>query len=318
MHPIDRLAPLAFALTRRKKAFSSGWGDADGLAMLGDTSAVKGATRPEVVWSRKEEHRGYRRRQGHFTSALAPTLPEAARVVSFDLIEPARGSRRLSIQLPAWNDHGAATRMKMAQRLVDRSVASVIFDAPFLGSRRIHGQQSPPVATVADFGRMGAGTVVDALSLASLFADSHQVGVTGYSMGGNLAAMAAALSPAPLSVAPLAASYSPEPVFCDAVLRRTVDWAALDEEGGIQRLRTALAATSVLAIDPPSRSNTAVFVAAKGDGFVPVELTRALADHWGTDDVRVLDGGHATLLWRQRDGMADAIVDAFDRFEAAT
>jgi hypothetical protein len=74
---------------------------------------------------------------------------------------------------------------------------------------------------------------------------------------------------------------------------------------------------SVLDVDPPPYSQAAVLVAADGDGFVPLELTSRLAAHWGTTDLRVVEGGHATLLWRRRDEMADAITDAFTRFESA-
>ena len=56
-------------------------------------------------------------------------------------------------------------------------------------------EREQAIRTVADFALMGFGGIRDALSLAQALQRPH--GFAGFSMGGNLAALAAAASPHP-------------------------------------------------------------------------------------------------------------------------
>jgi pimeloyl-ACP methyl ester carboxylesterase len=56
-----------------------------------------------------------------------------------------------------------------------------------------------------------------------------------------------------------------------------------------------------------------VIVGATSDGFVPRAATEALAAHWPGAELRWITGGHATLAWRHRPELADAVVASFDR-----
>ena len=76
----------------------------------------------------------------------------------------------------------------------------------------------------------------------------------------------------------------------------------------------ARTAASALAYEPRPHLRAAVLLAAAGDGFVPFDAARALADHWSAE-LRSLPGGHATALWRHRPTLARAIADAFGRLE---
>lgn len=320
MHPVDRLAPVMFRIDRsRATVFRHGWGDPVGIGLF-DHPEVRSTPAPtiEIVWGRKEEHRGMRLRRGRFTSPLADHLPEAARVVTVDLHEPARGSDRLVILMPAWNDHGPAARSALSRLLADRGIASLIIEAPFLGTRRVRPTGEHPIGTVADFARMGAGLVLETRALIASLGARRRIGVSGYSMGGNLAALVAAVSPLPVAVAPLAASYSPGPVFTGAVMSGAVSWQTLSDGGGPDRLREVMDRSSVLALPPPPNAGSAVFVAGRRDGFVPLELTERLTRHWGDPELVVTDDGHATLLWRRKPVLVDAIVSSFDRAGGGT
>ena len=139
------------------------------------------------------------------------------------------------------------------------------------------------------------------------------MGVSGYSMGGNIGAMVGATAGHPVAIAPLAASHSPGPVFLEGVISNGIQWAALGGDDHKDRLREWLGAASVLKLPIPDWTQAAVIVAARGDGFVPPSAVTALHRHWPGSELRWRRGGHATLLWRQRRALANAVADSFDR-----
>lgn len=316
-HLLDRLAALSFRVTpRASTVFPDGWGDESLLSLL-TTSAVVLEPEPlDIAWSRKEEHPGYRVRRGQFLSPVAADLPEPARLVPVEWLEPGAGGGRVCILLPAWNDHGFGKRRRLAVALAERGIASVSFDIPYYGARRVVGVDRQAIRTVADFALMGYGAVHEAVALAAHLRREAVVGFSGYSMGGNLAALASAMVPFPVAIAPLAASHSPGPVYLDGVLRSAIDWAALGGRQEADRLRSVLGAASVLTIRPADHHRAAVLVVAERDGFIPDSASQALAAHWPGAEVRVVAGaGHATLLWRHSAELVAAIHDAFDRFD---
>lgn len=314
IHPVDALA-ATWARVGPSRVFESGWGDESGLALM-DPEFIGDVGPVDIAWGSSECIDGLRRNLGVFRSPVERWLPEQARTVHFETWEPRTGADRMAILLPAWNEHGAATRRRLAHLLCEVGVGSIIFDAPYLGARRVYAPDRHPVASVADFARMGVGAVGDAKALLDTLAPRHLMGVSGYSMGGNLAALVAALSSRPVAVAPLAASPSPGPVFSDAVLSRTIDWRALGDGDVRRRLRTTLDKASVLGIPPPPWAHAAVLAAGRRDGFVPSSLSASLAEHWTGAELRLTGDGHATLARRGR-LLATAVSDAFDRLYGA-
>jgi hypothetical protein len=315
MHPLDRAASALMRVDRRRLGvFPDGWGDRLTLELFDRLPAVSDPVQPiDVVWGRKEEHPGFRVRRGSFTSPAAELLAPECRVVPIEYLEPAAGAERVVVLMPAWNDHGFETRRKLARLLVDRHVASVAFDIPFYGARRVVPAPGQAIRTVADFAVMGYGSLMEARSLLSLFAANARIGISGYSMGGNLAALVSAGYPHPLATAPLAASHSPGPVYLDGVLSGAIAWSALGGRQATTDLRAVLGSATALAVPALPHHASAVLVGARRDGFVPVEATVALARHWAGSDLRWIDAGHATLLTRHRPALADAVVASFDR-----
>ena len=68
--------------------------------------------------------------------------------------------------------------------------------------------------------------------------------------------------------------------------------------------------------NPPPHAAAAVLTAATIDGFVPTSAVLALHRHWPGSEMAWVRAGHATLLWRHKDRMAEGIVRAFERVEA--
>jgi pimeloyl-ACP methyl ester carboxylesterase len=313
-HFVDIAAGLLLRFgPARSRIFPDGWGDHATLDMLSDPSLLsQPAPDADIVWGRKEEHRGHRLTRGQFVSPSAALLPPEARVVTFEQLEPSSGNAPLVVLLPAWNDHGFEQRRSIAALLLEHGVGSIIFDVPLYGSRRVTAEREQAIRTVSDFAVMGFGGIRDASSIARTV--ERVRGFAGFSMGGNLAALAAATSPEPVAMAGLAASHSPGPVYLDGVLSNAISWNALGGPDVEPRLRAFLSAASALSYEPRPHLRAAVLLAPTGDGFVPFDAARALADHWGAE-LRTLPGGHATALWRHRPTLAQAIADAFGRLE---
>ncbi len=305
MHWQDRIVAQAIRLPRiYPRIFADGWGPVDDVVGIDP-----GATLPSVYRAQPKN--------GHFSdlrflSPNAAYLPHYSRFGYARVFRPTR-TRRLVILFPAFNDHGYVTRQRLAEELAGEGIASAIIEGPLYGRRRPCPGQV--VRTVADLLTMGSTVVTEALALARwLESVGWIVGLSGYSMGGSMAALAAAWSPHPRAVAPLAAADSPREVYVDAVLSHAVAWEALGD-GARGRLADVLGRAATTARPALPHGRTAVLVAAEQDGYVPLSATRRIADHWPGAELRVVTGGHASLHRRRAIHVA-AIKDAFDRFSA--
>ena len=314
-HPIDQLGGLIVARgPQRLRFFREGWGDE---GVIDSMELPDSDPEPaEITWEAPRTAGPLRMRVGRFPSPIAG-LPEASQIATVTRVEPRSGVERLVVLMAAWNEHDPKARMALAQRLAEAGIGSLILENPYYGTRRPGGHDQP-IRTVADFTRMGIGALSEGRALlAAARTEGVSVGVSGYSMGGNLAALISATTPFPAATAPLAPSHSPAPVYLDGVLRGGIDWEALGGEAtAAPRLRTLLLKASVLRVPPPAHTRHAVLVAARGDGYVPREATQALHRHWPGSELRWRGGGHATLLWMRKGDLVAAIRDSFHRLEA--
>ncbi len=313
IHPIDAIAGAVLAGgPRRLRFFSRGWGD---QRLIDPVTVLREQVRPlSISWlTHERDDAGRIVSRGTFTSP-APHLPARSRVGAVESISPRSDDGRVVLLMPAWNEHDPRVRVAIANRLAARGIRSVVLENPYYGSRRPDLDGTQPISTVADFMVMGGAAVVEARGiLADLHASGHAVGVAGYSMGGNTAALVSATAPFPVATAALAASHSPGPVFLDGALRHGIDWDALGGRDREERLRETLSSVSVTLLEPRPHCSRAIVVRASHDGYIPASATERLVEHWPGSELRVLPGGHATVVWLRKDALAEAIVDAFDR-----
>ena len=314
IHPIDRAAGLAVARgPERLKFFAEGWGDADALEPPDLTISAAEPITPK--WFVDEVSDGRIVSHGVYASVV-DDLPLRSRNGSVISIEPEEGADRTVVLMAAWNEHDPKIRVALGHRLARRGIRSLIPENPYYGSRHPDPTEHQPIRTVADFMRMGGSAVVEARGLLTgLNRDGRTLGVSGYSMGANIAALVSATLDFPVATAALAASHSPGPVFLDGVLRRGIAWEALGGRDAEERLRATLNSASVLRVPAAPHTMHAVIVGARSDGYIPREATTDLADHWVGSDLRIHPGGHATLIWYHKRLLVDAIEDSFDRFE---
>jgi hypothetical protein len=316
-HPIDLIGGAIVAHgPDRLRFFTDGWGD---RAVIETVVVPTGEPDPiPIDWVSASTEDEIRVSVGIFESPAA-VMPEHARHGAVTRIFPRSGSDRTVVMMAAWNEHDSRARFGIARRLAQRGIGSLVLENPYYGVRRPDDYDGQPIRTVDDFFRMGIGALTEGRGLLATVRSWGQVpGVAGYSMGGNLAALVSSTMSVPVATAPLAASYSPSPVYLDGVLRSGIDWAALGGENAAEaHLRETLLAASVLDRPPPDHARHAVLVSARSDGYVPPAATEALHAHWPGSELRWVRGGHATLLWFHKGALAVAIEDSFDRLTGA-
>jgi hypothetical protein len=316
IHPIDRIAGLAVAKgPKRLKFFTDGWGEHE--ALEAPDLSISAAEPITPRWIVEGAIDGRVTSHGVYRSAVAD-LPLRSQHGSVVSIEPEAGSSRTVILMAAWNEHDPKIRIALAHRLTRRGVRSLIPENPYYGSRHPDPTNRQPIRTVADFMRMGRSAVEEARGLLTGLRTADQsLGVSGYSMGANVAAIVSATLDFPVATAPLAASHSPGPVFLDGILRNGIAWNALGGKEAEPRLRAILNSVSVLRVPAAPHTAHAVIVGARSDGYIPRGATTDLADHWPGSDLRIHPGGHATLVWNHKRLLVDAIEDSFDRADAS-
>jgi hypothetical protein len=248
-----------------------------------------------------------------------PDLPDAARLAHLLMVSPVPRPDRIVLLMAAFNDHGYSTRLALARHLGREGVASVILENPLYGKRRVNADKQT-TRTVLDLLVMGKAATLEGVAVLDALrrGSDARLGVSGYSMGGNIAALVGSVNPFPVALAPLAPPHSPGPVFAQGVLSRTVKWVSL---GGLNRreeLGRVLGSASALHFPAPPHSAHAVMAAPRGDGYIPRQAIRDLNRHWAGSELRWLPGGHASLWMFGKAQLAAAVKAAFVRFELAT
>lgn len=325
MHWLDALA-ARFMVARQPRFFEDGWGSNALLEKL--TRGPQGFAFPELseVTMRHPRREGRLLvQEGRFPSpAAVGSLPAACQEARFQLLLPRDAGPRppVCIFLAASGDEGFGLRRFLARELARHGVGALLLENPYYGSRRPPGQRGPAVRTVVELLLMFRATAVEATALMGwLLASGHpKVGISGYSMGGSIAAYAAAVFPLPVAVIPMAAAHSSAPVFTEGVLSALPDWEVLGRttggpEAARQRLSEVLSAASTTVLPPLSNPRRAILLAARQDGFVPSSATLRLLQHWRGAELRYLQGGHVSAFLTGRAAIIRAILDAFSRVE---
>lgn len=281
---------------------------------------------PELTEQRHERaaRRGaLRTRRLRFASPAAHRLPPESGSIEAELLVPARGRPTAAcLMLAATGEEGFARRRRFAGPLVAAGIAVLSLENPFYGSRRPRGQLGPVLRTVEEQFAMNLSTVDEARALLSWLRREgySQVGVSGYSQGGMMAAFAGALASFPVACVPRGAGDRAHAIFMESALSRSVDWAALARDDGSEArarkyFERSLEPVRLSRHPPPLAPGSAIIVASRHDGFVPATESEALHAHWPGSELRMLESGHVTAALLQADAHRQAIRDAFARLD---
>ncbi len=289
--------------------FEDGWGELKPLRWRQRPGPI------DVVWDEMQRGRDHVRQEGRFWSPDADHLPPEAQTARVLLVTPdGQHQGPAVVHMAATGDEGYRRRLhSLAKPLVRRGVSSVILENPYYGARRPSAQTGVSVRTVADLLHMGTASILEGVALVHWLATAGfgPVGVTGVSMGGQMAATVAALVDRPIAAIPCLPSHSATVVFCEGLLSRGVVWDALGptEMSARRRLRTLLEDTDIRMLAPPVRPDATILFGARHDAYVPTHSVESLHRHWG-GQLRWLECGHVQAFVAKRRAFMDGIVDA--------
>ncbi len=225
-------------------------------------------------------------------------------------------TRSAAVVLAGSREEGYRLRQSIWSPLARDGVDVLLLENPYYGTRRARGQRSASLDTVADQLRMNVATVAEAAALVEWLAAGgcERIAVTGYSMGGAMAALTGTFVRRAIAVVPIAAGLSPAPIYTEGLLSRSVDFDAIGRDcGGVEHARDALAAVfdaaSLAKAAPPVATEAAIVVACRRDGYVFAEQSEALAARWNCE-LRFVDAGHVSAIFTGRGAMRGAVRDA--------
>ncbi len=309
---VDRL----YSRLTRRELFADGWGDRDLLPSLRQSFLTLTPPAPAALALEPARRRaGLVLREATFPSPARATLPPEAQEARALLVTAADAlPARTFVVLAASGDEAWEARLGVVAPLVREGFGALLLAQPMYGARRPAGQHRASLRTVSDLLTMAEAAVAEARALLGWLAREgvQQRGVAGFSMGGQMAAYAAARTPGPLAVAILAAGDSPAPIYARDLISDGVDWPKL---GGAPAAREALHAElhtlSLLGLPPPARPDAAVIVGAAQDAFIDPASVQRLHAHWPGSRLSWIAAGHVGAWLFHREALRQAVRQSF-------
>ena len=197
--------------SRGSRLFSRGWGDDAVLTEFSDRRRYFVQPRPTAIVWKLQSHRGKQAsRDGTFRSPLEALPGAAATAHVREWSQP--GNETACVVLAASRDEGYWIREHVFLPLTARGIDLFLLESPFYGLRR--DGRGPSEITVADHGLIALGMVLEARALLVYLKPRYRkLAIAGYSMGGHMAALTAAVSPQPLACAALATGASASAIY---------------------------------------------------------------------------------------------------------
>ena len=309
-HPVD----VAVAwLSRRSKQFSRGWGDETVLVEFSNRARYLAAPAAvKVAWHATRKRGIDVCRDGTFPSPLT-ALPDAVKTVHLRGLTR-EGNKTACVMLAASRDEGYWIRERVFGPLTGRGIDLYLVENPFYGLRR--DGRGPSDITVSDHGLMALAMVLEGRALLDHLQDRYpKLAVAGYSMGGHMAALTAAVTPLPVACVALATGASASAIYTCGLLSWSVDFDALGggatgRDAARERLRKLFDTADVSGYRPPLRVDAAVVSGCTRDGYVLQSETERLGRHWKGCTLRWIDAGHFSALLTQRRALCDCVAEA--------
>ncbi|XP_044766343.1 protein ABHD18 [Coccinella septempunctata] len=247
--PISRL-DVIYRKILLTKFFSKGWGSPEDLKTLFDFRKV--ISNRERCFNlvpknypikiiNKELRSDYQIIEGSFVSPLHLYMPSLItpeiRTAYFQMILPAKWTlsnfKPVCIHLAGTGDHFFWRRRNiMAKPLLQKGIGAIILENPYYGLRKPTEQTKSSLRYVSDIFIMGGCLVLECITLLNWCVQLGlgPLGVTGISMGGHMASLAASNWPAPIVLVPCLSWSTASTVFTEGVMSESIDWDFLQEE----------------------------------------------------------------------------------------
>lgn len=230
--------------------FTKGWGKPENLKRIFDArrilsnreSCYKLVPPDYPVHIDKDELQGdVRILEGHFdcpyTKVLPGIMPKETQVARFQVILPKtwKGKHKpICLHLAGTGDHYFwRRRILMARPLLkENEIASIVLESPYYGCRKPKQQLRSSLHNVSDLFVMGGALIMESLVLFHWCERQGfgPLGVTGISMGGFMASLAASNWPKPLSLIPCLSWSTASGVFTKGVMSGAIPWKLLENQ----------------------------------------------------------------------------------------
>nr|CAG4643302.1 EOG090X08BF [Ilyocryptus agilis] len=234
------------------KFFVRGWGNPENIKRLFDFRKVvcnrekcQSLVDPNhpVTIVREENHKHYTVLDGFFHSPFAmhqPGLvPEESEAAHFQILLPKawkwqNGLKPMVLQLAGTGDHYFWRRRTFMGKplLSEWNIGSIILENPFYGLRKPKEQRRSCLHNVSDIFVMGGCLILESLVLFHWCERNGlgPLGVTGISMGGHMASLAATSWPKPVVLVPCLSWSTASGVFTRGVMSGAIDWSLLENQ----------------------------------------------------------------------------------------
>ncbi len=291
--------------------FSRGWGDEAIVAEFSRRDRYLTAPRSITVeWTPERVVGGSACRDGTFRSPLLE-LPDSVKTAHVRAWSRT-GNAAACVVLAASRDEGYRVRERVFGALTEHGIDLYLLENPYYGMRR--NGCGPSDITVADHCLMALASVLEARALLqSLKPGYPKLAVAGYSMGGHMAALTAAVSPFAVACTALATGASASAIYTRGLLSRSIDFDALGGDAARERLRTLFDSADLTSFRLPIRPDAAVVSGCTRDGYVFASETERLHQHWKGSALRWIDAGHFSALLTQARALRACVGEAVER-----
>lgn len=178
---------------------------------------------------------------GHFNSPFSTHLPglvsEEIREAYFQMVLPLKWKtdnyKPVCIHLAGTGDHYFWRRRNiMVKPLLKHGIGAIILENPYYGLRKPKQQIRSSLHYVSDIFVMGGCLILECLVLLNWCEQLGfgPLGVTGISMGGHMASLAASNWPKPLVLVPCLSWSTASSVFTEGVMSEAIDWDMLQKQ----------------------------------------------------------------------------------------
>ncbi|ESN99146.1 hypothetical protein HELRODRAFT_67498 [Helobdella robusta] len=232
------------------KFFVKGWGNPENLKRIFEFRKViscrdtcRHLVSPDhpVYIDYEEKYRDYKLIGGHFLSPLTlhmpGIMPKETETARFQMVIPVvwKSKRRpVCIHLAGTGDHFFWRRRTLLARplLKEAGIASIILENPYYGYRKPKQQVRSSLHNVSDLFVMGGALVLESLVLLHWCTKQGYgpLGLTGISMGGHMASLAATNWHKPIVLVPCLSWSTASVVFTEGVMSGALPWKLLKEQ----------------------------------------------------------------------------------------
>ncbi|XP_011871315.1 PREDICTED: uncharacterized protein C4orf29 isoform X2 [Vollenhovia emeryi] len=173
-----------------------------------------------------------------FEKHLPGIMPDKTKLAYFQVVLPPKWSshkmKPVCLHLAGTGDHFFWRRRNLIAKplLKESGIASILLENPFYGLRKPVDQIRSSLHNVCDIFIMGGCLIMESIVLLN-WCERQGFGplaLTGLSMGGHMASLAATNWPKPISLVPCLSWSTASPVFTEGVMSASINWALLETQ----------------------------------------------------------------------------------------